>query len=278
MIRNFEIIQIKPDGSKKKRELHNPNGIYKSTLRRINKNLFKDAKFPPGVCGSIPNKTLLDMVEIHCGKEAVFKVDVKDFFPNIKIEKVELLFEKLGCSNEIAILLSSFVTYDGSLPLGFPTSPMVANLIAYELDMRHLELAKQHNLERTRWVDDIVFSGRIKDIQKAIPQIISIIKKSNFIVNHKKTELLLRKSGPTITGLVINKHKPFVPDIVISKIEEILSFTKEHGVENLLQVYNAEFNNKNPKASINGKITWLSKYNPGDALKLKKLFKEIVWN
>lgn len=278
MVKSFKFIQLKPDGSKKIRELHNPNTIYKSILRKINKNLFNESKFPDGICGSIPGKTLLDMVEIHCGKEAVYKIDIKDFFPNIKIQKVLKLFLKLKCSNEISNILANFTTYNDTLPLGFPTSPMIANMIAYELDIQHLEIAKKFALVRTRWVDDIIFSGRIKDIQKAIPAINSVILKNGFIINHKKTEFLIRKQGPTVTGLVINKHRPYVPNTVINKIEEMLLFAINRGIVNLIQVYQAEFNNKNPKASLNGRITWLNKYNPNDSKRLKNLFNEIKWN
>lgn len=152
----LELLQVR-NGKTKKRLVYNPSSRYKLILRAINKSILSRSSFPKGVLGGIIGKSIDDMCVIHCGQEAVFSIDLKNFFPSIASGRVFKLFVKAGCTNNIASLLTDLVTLNGSVPQGFPTSPMLANLTAFELDIQHLSYCQKNGIMRTRWIDDIVF-------------------------------------------------------------------------------------------------------------------------
>jgi len=272
-IRQFDIMTKR----NKKRLIIEPIAQYKKLLRNINKNLFNKAFLPKGICGGVVKKSLKEMVLIHCGKEAVYTVDLKDFYPNISIKRVIRFLSKANCSAEIAHLLAKLITFKGSLPQGFPTSTMMANLIAYQLDVEHLNICRKFNLARTRWVDDIVFSGRDKDLKLAISRINTAIKKNGFVINKKKANFTLRKNIPKIVGLVISNRKPRIPLEFIDKIREILLVAKTCGIEAARNINEISQEKKNISSSIWGKLKYIEQFNPRLAQELKGIYYSIDW-
>ncbi len=276
-VETYTIKQWKKDGRLKKRSVNNPSNDYKRLLRIINKSLFNNIIFPPGVCGGIKGKTLRDMVDVHCGKESVYVIDLQDFYPNISSIRITGLLKKMGCSQEIAEFLTSLVTFEDKLPQGFPTSTMLANLIAFKMDIEQLAISEKSDLLRTRWIDDIVFSGRIKDLEKATHKIDTSVKYNNFIFNRNKTNFSRRNDSPIATGLGLDKHKPYVPAGIIEKLEDVLQFTKEYGADKAKECFEEYSVKKDFRASLAGQIRFISEYNPLDGVELKALFNSISW-
>jgi hypothetical protein len=169
------LIQIK-NGRRKERIVFNPCKPYKEILRRINRALLQRAVLPPGVLGGVIGKSIDDMTEVHCGQEAVFSIDLKNFFPGIGSGRIFKFFKKTGCTNNVAGILTDLVTLNDALPQGFPTSTTLANLVAYELDCQHIEHCNTFKIHRTRWIDDIVFSGRTATLKNHTSTLIGAIR------------------------------------------------------------------------------------------------------
>jgi hypothetical protein len=70
----------------------------------------------------------------HARKEAVLALDIRNFFPNIRPERVTKVFERLGYPGEAAKILTRLTTYKHQLPQGPPTSPAIANLCIPRID------------------------------------------------------------------------------------------------------------------------------------------------
>lgn len=263
---NSFILKIpKEDGTIKERLIINPKQVYKSLLKKMNKVIVRQISFPKGICGSVMGRNLFDMVSCHCGQEAIYKLDIKDFFPNITQVRMEKMFLQCKCSNKIAAILSDLVSYNGSLPQGYPTSPTIANLIALKLDKDQEEICTKFNLKRTRWIDDIVFSGRTMDVQNAIPSILSSIKDNKFKLNRKKSTIVRRRKAVQIVGLILNKHKPYISPTIISTIKDYLDILENYGCNKLKSLFPIEFESKDVFASLQGKINYIKKFNPTDA-------------
>ena len=102
--------------------------------------------------------------------------------------------------------LTSATIYGGRLPQGAPTSPALANLYTYTMDIRLSELAKSIGLTYTRYADDISFShdDYSFDIATIIPDIIEIVSDYDLFVNKSKTRIMIPHRRMKVTGIVIN--------------------------------------------------------------------------
>jgi len=269
-IERFVLKKVKENGIIKERPIFSPHREYKLLLRRINKHILNKAPLPVGVCGAIVGKSLFDMVNVHCNKEAVYQVDLENFFPNIKYPTIFKMFLKLNCSKDIARLLADLVTFQDSLPQGFPTSPMIANIVASKLDIEQLKICEKNDVSRTRWIDDIVFSGRIISLQSIIPKLVTSIKINHFILNKDKELFTRRKDKPEIVGLTINKHKPYIPLRIIEKLEDYIQIANEFGYGKLRSMYPEEFQKKDIALSIISKIKYIEIFDKNAANELRE--------
>ena len=155
----------------------------------------------------------------HLGAKVLLTMDISNFFNSIKISKVQLfcayLLKRLTAikkpkhpyTNEDIITLSSLFTFKGKIPQGAPTSPALANLISYKMDIELSKLAYIHNCKFTRYADDIAFSSENKDfkIGKLIPEIKAIVEKENLSINYRKTKIRRPHNRMAVTGIVINE-------------------------------------------------------------------------
>jgi RNA-directed DNA polymerase len=266
------------NGKVKERLVYKTSPNYKNVLRAINHKLLRKACFPYGVLGGVVGKNINDMIQIHCGKEAVFLMDLKDFFPSITSGRIFDLFLRTGCCHKVAGLLTDLATYQGILPQGFPTSPTLANLIAFDLDVQHLLKCQTENISRTRWIDDIVFSGRSYALEKNVKDFIGIVKRCGFKVNNKKTKFLIRHERPIICGLEMHNRHPRVPFVVIDTVRNILQSCLIIGVRETQADYELGLNrSKNFKQSLQGRIRYIAKYNKKEGVELFRLYNQIDW-
>jgi RNA-directed DNA polymerase len=267
-----ELKIIKP----KERIVFNPSDEYKKLLRRINIVLFRNAPLPFGVLGGIVGKSISDMLSLHSGQEYIFSIDLKNFFPSITANRVLSFFHKSGCQPDISEIITNLITYKDHLPQGFPTSPMVANLMAAGMDMQHLKICRA-KIRRSRWIDDIVFSGRTKDITSTIPALIGAVKFHGFKISNRKVKSWHRSENPIVLGLQIRKTRPTVPPQVIKQIFNILNDCKTFGIEFVQDYYETDgFGRKKKlRESLLGKIKYIETYNPTDAKQLFELFMDV---
>jgi hypothetical protein len=104
-------------------------------------------------------RSIVSNAESHVGRCLIVKYDVKDFFGSVAEVTVFRIFRRVGYTRAIAHLLTRLTTLRGALPQGAPTSPDLANVAAYRLDARLSGLASRHEVNYTRYADDLTFSG-----------------------------------------------------------------------------------------------------------------------
>ena len=137
---------------------------------------------------------------------------MKDFFDSIHIGRVCGFFEKnkyFNLPHGAAVTIAQLACYQGKLPQGAPTSPIITNLICQVLDMHLLSLAKRYKLDYTRYADDMTFSTNDRSILERwdsfYEELDKKVKKAGFSINEKKTRITYRDSKQIVTGLVVNK-------------------------------------------------------------------------
>lgn len=158
------------------------------------------------------DKSIITNAEIHKNKRFVLNIDLEDFFKSFHFGRVQGYFEKNKSylfPKNIATVLAQLTCYNGSLPQGAPSSPIITNLICNILDMKLLKIAKKYKLDYSRYADDLTFSTNNKNFDKKSEEFFNqleiIIKQSGFKINPQKTRLQFKQSRQIVTGLVVNK-------------------------------------------------------------------------
>ena len=194
---------------------------------------------PEGIHGFVinPNKkekicNILDNAKIHVNQKQVLNLDLKDFFPSIQAYRVKELFvsDYFKFNDEVSNALALLVTYNGKLPIGAPTSPVISNFICLELDANLIAFCKENQLNFSRYADDLTFSCNEEISKETISRIFKIIKNNNFEVNHKKTRLKSNNRKQTVTGLVVNE-KVNVDRKTLKMVRAMLYDASKNGIE-----------------------------------------------
>ncbi|MHB8136245.1 MAG: reverse transcriptase family protein [Anaerolineaceae bacterium] len=194
----------KKDGGK--RMLFVPNKELKTCQKAVLKELSSRIRFPGYVHGGVKGKSIITNAKIHCNQHYVLALDIKDFFPSVKVKRIEkYLSENFKFSTQLLKWTVRIVTFKYCLPQGAPTSPFIANLTVQEMDSRINSLCHKYGVSYSRYFDDITISGgdEVNNIfcSKKIQKIIS---SEGFKTSHKKTGLYHHSVKQRVTGLIVN--------------------------------------------------------------------------
>ena len=156
-------------------------------------------------------KGIIKNALVHKHKKYVLNMDISNFFPSFHFGRVQGYFYKskeFNFSKEMSVVLAQLACYQGSLPQGAPSSPVISNLIFNIVDLRILELVKKYKLNYTRYVDDLSFSTNNKifgdNYEKFVYELTELLEKNKFYINKKKTRLIYHNSRQEVTGLTVN--------------------------------------------------------------------------
>jgi|GEM_PF-1102053 len=170
--------------------------------------------------------------KVHIGKKHILNIDLKDFFSSISAARIKKLFTSsvFNFSEQMAIALTLLTTYEGKMPTGAPTSPVLSNFICLELDADLRSFCQENNLQFTRYADDLTFSSNEKISDKIILQIKDLICRNGFNINKKKLHLKSSHRKQTVTGLVVNE-KVNVDRKRLKNIRAMLHDLTKNGLE-----------------------------------------------
>jgi len=170
--------------------------------------------------------------KVHTGKKFVLNIDLQDFFPGISARMVKDVFlsKAFQFSDQIATALTLLTTYEGRLPTGAPSSPVISNFICRRLDAVLIRFSKGKSLTYTRYADDLTFSSNYTISTDTLLDIISLIQKNNFRINEKKLRIRSSGSRQTVTGITVNE-KVNVNRKLLKKIRAMLHDLNTNGLE-----------------------------------------------
>ena len=262
-----------PKKSGGKREILAPISTLKILQKKLAYILYLIYEPKFAVYGFCKDKNILDNARLHVNKSAVFNLDLENFFPSIHIGRVIGLFQSSAFSlpREVAVLLAQLCCYEGKLPQGAPTSPVIANMICYHLDNDLQKLAKETNSLYTRYADDITFSTNSKQLNEDIvsashgvttcgAKLTSIIQKNNFSINQSKVRLQKPHMRQEVTGLIVNDFAN-ISRKYIREVRTILYAWKRFGKANTARVFfSLHPHYKNPpdlQVILEGKISFI---------------------
>jgi len=71
----------------------------------------------PEAHGFVPGRSIVTNATPHVSQKIVINLDLKDFFPSVTFRRVKGLFEKIGYSEQVAIVLALICTEPPRLPV-----------------------------------------------------------------------------------------------------------------------------------------------------------------
>jgi retron-type reverse transcriptase len=218
-------------------------------------NILTKIKVHPAAHGFTSDKSIITNSSFHIEQQQFLKIDIKDFFPSIKLPKIISVFRKLGYSHKVSFYLAKICSYNDALPQGAPTSPALSNIIVKQLDKRLLLFAKKLNLRYTRYADDLAFSGTHIH-PKFINYISKIIKDFDLTINQQKTILQCSRGKRILTGISIADKKLKIPKSYKRKLRQEVHFIRKYGLSS--HIRKLKIRHPNYLQSVIGKLGfWL---------------------
>lgn len=219
-----------------------PNVKLKNVQRKLAYVL--NLVYKPKICvtGFVKNRSILDNAAKHKNKKVLLNIDLKDFFDQIHFGRVRGLFlnKPYDLYPETATVIAQLTCYDGKLPQGAPTSPIISNMICRRLDYELLELSKKYGITYSRYADDLVFSSNrmsfpheiVKEVNGEIKlgnELFDIIESNDFRINERKVHLRSYTERQEVTGIIVNKF-PNIKKEYIKNIRAILHNCQNNGI------------------------------------------------
>lgn len=288
------------------RLLEAPKPRLKSVQRRVLHEILDQVPVHEAAYGFVRGRSALSLAHAHSGQAVLLRMDLEEFFASIGAPRVRRLFRSLGYPVEVARSLTGLCTtitpaaVRGTLPSpaftefrdpyalaarerlkkrlaarhlaqGAPCSPGLANLAAFQLDVRLAHAAHAVGARYGRYADDLVFSGDAEFARRVArfePLVGAIALEEGFRVNHRKTRLMRRGTQQRMLGLVTNE-RPAVPRAEREQLEAILNNALWHGLASQNRTQHPNF-----LEYIRGRVCWVEQARPEHALKLKQLLSQ----
>ena len=247
--------------------------------------------------GFCRGRSIRTFVEPHCGQNVLLRTDLQNFFATVSASRIRGIFRTIGYPTTVSKLLTGLCTNSvpdsvlqnevekkpantirlfrsPHLPQGSPTSPALANLIAFRLDCRLSGLAKTWDVNYTRYADDLAFSGdrsfarRMHAFRVAV---LAILLDEGFAIRHRKTHVATASDRQLLAGVLVNQH----PNVVredYDRLRAILHNCRRFGPESQNRDDHPDF-----RAHLQGRIGFVTMIHQKRGHKLQLMFDAIDW-
>jgi len=222
--------------------------------------------------GAIKGRSIRSNAIAHASAPFVVKLDIRDFYPSIRFQRIYDFFIDQQCSPDVARILTRLTTRKYTLPLGTSTSPFLADQIVCPIDRRIGGLAKAHRLTYTRYIDDVTLSGRF-DLERLADRIIKIIRQAGFTIKRSKIEFYRPGDGKEriITGVRVQDGNLYAPSSYVDILREELIRAR---AESLREHVRGDFETRDQYRGKIGYVMWLD----ADAgRELLRIYRKVKW-
>jgi retron-type reverse transcriptase len=226
------------------------------------------------VHGFTKGRSVMSNAAVHQKRPFLLNIDLKNYFETITFKRVRGLLQSLGVSLEVANVISRLTVTNNRLPQGAPTSPILANMVSFSLDVELHNFAKKNNMRYTRYADDISLSSftqpiclfkerelktRKLTVEDLSEELVSIISGNGFTLNEDKLWFSDKTLRREVTGLIVNEF-PNIPRKYIRNIRTILYKIDKLGYATTQAEFATKFSNKKKclKQVLRGKIEWVA--------------------
>ncbi|SIO61458.1 RNA-directed DNA polymerase [Burkholderia sp. GAS332] len=276
-----------------------PKSRLRALQRKVLQGLLDRVPAHDVVHGFRSGRNTVTFAAPHAGKAVVIRFDLMDFFTSVHAGRVYSVIRALGYPLEVARALTALCTNrvpsgrllapdvrdridwqerqryrNRHLPQGAPTSPALANLCAFRLDLRLAGLARSLGATYTRYADDLALSGGDDLARKAERleiRVAAIAIEEGFAVNLRKTRVMRRGARQHLAGVVVNSH-PNLARTEFDALKAVLTNCVRQGPASQNREGHADF-----RAHLAGRVAHAAMLNAARGAKLKGIFDRIVW-
>lgn len=251
------------------RQINAPIRLLKKLQRRLVPLLAEIYDAPPCVRGFQGGQSILTNASDHVGQRYVLNLDLNDFFPSIHFKRVSGILQtrRYSLSRDVAVAIAQIACHGGQLPIGAPTSGILANMVCGPLDSSLLRLAKAHKLRYTRYADDITFSTSnsrhlneatgihvgdrfvIRGTEELSDSFHALFTQNGFSLNPNKAVLMSRRVRQSVTGLTVNR-KTNVSKEFYRNLKSSINAIENYGYEAAQSVYIDRFRKPNESLQL----------------------------
>jgi hypothetical protein len=284
------------------RVLERPKARLKAVQRWILREILDAIPAHDAAHGFVRGRSARTHAERHAGRAVVVRFDLEDFFAGVAAARVFGVFRAAGYPEATAHVLTALCTnvvpqpeWDAlprpaapsriprhhrlgrrlaapHLPQGAPTSPALASLAAFGLDVRLTALAARLRARYSRYADDLAFSGDarlpVATLRRAVEE---IVREEGFRTGPAKTRVLTRAARQTVCGIVVNE-RPNVSRRDYDRLKSVLHDAARHGPEAANRAGHPDF-----RAHLLGRIAWVGALHPERGARLRARFDAIRW-
>lgn len=288
--------RVRPGGTP--RLLESPTPLLRAVLRRVHDRILVWVPVHPAAHGFVRGRSAITNAARHVGADTVVCLDLQTFFTTITAARVNGLFAAMGYPQAVAWALTALCTHqtpihvltampDGGdssarhrlrsrlrarhLPQGAPTSPALANLIAYGLDRRLSGYAAAAGLSYTRYADDLTFSGGPVAVPRLVAAATAIAREEGFVINRDKTRTQHAGERHQVTGVVTNRGLS-VPRDYHDQLRAVLHDAVVNGPDAANRIGHPAF-----RDHLAGRVGWVESVNPVRGRRLRSQLDAIVW-
>jgi len=272
-----------------------PKGRLKQMQRRILAGILEQVPVHDAVHGFVKGRSIQTFAAPHVGRHVVLRMDLRDFFPSFRAARVAAFFRTMGYPESVAERLASICTNAAPLgvwaghpvdwetrqmyrrahlPQGAPTSPALANAMAYRLDCRLSGLARAAGAAYTRYADDLAFSGDAefaRSVARFLVHVMAVALEEDFEVHARKTRVQRQGVRQRLAGLVVNEHVNVARDD-FDRLKALLTNCVRLGPESQNREGHTAF-----REHLRGRVGFVESVNAVRGKKLRGIFERIVW-
>lgn len=245
---------------KKPRPIDRPTRELVALQSRINSELLSPILMPEHIFGAVKKRTIFGNAGCHQGANLLVTLDVKQCFPSITPRHVYSVWSKtLGCSPEIAKILTMLTTFERRLPQGAPTSPALANLLIWSIDKRVRIECDRLGVVYSTWLDDLAFSGN--EARALIQIAVETFRAEGLKFSHRKIKIMGPRNVKILTGTRAGRETIRVPASYCSQVRAgIRNLRVGRVAQQYLGIYIEQ---------LLGRLRYINQVCPADARPLK---------
>ncbi|WP_442507678.1 reverse transcriptase family protein [Novipirellula sp. SH528] len=272
------------------RWIEQPRPVLKRVQRLIATEILSQIPLHDAAHAYRPGRSVRSCASPHVGKRVVLKMDLENFFGRIPLRRVAALFRHVGYPRPVALSLARICTAPAilspdsdnephlrstRLPIGGPSSPGIANAIAFQLDRRLAGLSRSLDVRYTRYADDLIFSGNqtfAARVDRFATTVAVIAMEEGFQVQYRKTRAMFSGDRQRVLGLNVNERLN-TDRKQYEQLKAILTNCIRHGWRSQNRDSLSAF-----REHLQGRIGYIGQTNAARYKKLTQLFAQIDWS